>query len=276
MILTAPATPLSFALVEADVNANNPLIGWHNVVTIANITADTEATDYPATNLANPATNLGWRADDTTEQYLTVGLSSFTEEVDYVGIARHNFGTAGITPSVEGLAEAGSPEDWVELVADSSLADDAPLVFRFTPQILQQIRVKLPTGTVAARAAVLYVGKLMVLPRRVYVGHTPFTDGLQTKVVTGRSESGRFLGRIVIAEMAQTSVALSKLSPTWFRAYMRPFIRSAIEYPFFFAWRPQSYPGEVGYAWLTSDPQPSNEMSNGMMQVQLQMAGEVT
>jgi hypothetical protein len=48
-----------------------------------------------------------------------------------------------------------------------------------------------------------------------------------------------------------------------------------VERPFFFAWRPDAYPYEVGYCWLTNDPQPSNALPNGMMSVSLEMAGVV-
>jgi uncharacterized protein YfaP (DUF2135 family) len=61
---------ISSSLVLADeadgLSLDHPLIGWHNVVTSATISADTEDANYPASNLANPATHLEWRAEDDT------------------------------------------------------------------------------------------------------------------------------------------------------------------------------------------------------------------
>ena len=52
-----------------------------------------------------------------------------------------------------------------------------------------------------------------------------------------------------------------------------PFIVASKEVPFFFAWRPASYPRETGFAWMTNNPKPSNQRSNGMMQISLSMGG---
>src|SRR4051812_19814076 len=92
----------NFVLTQPDsrfpVTLDHPLIGWHNLVTATNIVADTSATNYPASNLANPATHLEWRANDTTEQYLTI-TTGYVDEIDYLAVARHNFGSEQITVS---------------------------------------------------------------------------------------------------------------------------------------------------------------------------------
>jgi hypothetical protein len=56
---------------------------------------------------------------------------------------------------------------------------------------------------------------------------------------------------------------------------MLPFTTSGKGTPFFFAWRPASYPRETGYVWLTGDPVPVNQRSNGMMSVGLDYDGTV-
>src|SRR6185312_15874775 len=109
--------------------ANRPLLGWRNIVTTGNIAADTADANNPVSNLANPATYLGWLAADTTEQYLTITPGS-ADDIDYVGIATHNLSTAQIAVSIEGDDGSG----YVELVAPVIPANDGPLLFRFTPQ----------------------------------------------------------------------------------------------------------------------------------------------
>jgi hypothetical protein len=56
---------------------------------------------------------------------------------------------------------------------------------------------------------------------------------------------------------------------------MWPFLLAAQETPFFFAWRPTTYPTECGYCWLISDPTPSNSQANGMMAVSLDLEGVI-
>lgn len=273
---------MSIVIAGSISNANTPLIGYENRVTTSNISTTSENASYPATNLANPSTYLKWQGELVSpiiDEYLTVDLPG-TDDCDYVGIAKHNFGTLGLTMSVEGLAdEDASPVVWTEIVEETLISSDQPLIFKFASQTLDKIRVRLQVpsdATTPPYAAVLYVGAVLELERNIYVGHTPITMGLKTNTLTPRSESGHFLGRVVLSEMAQTKVSLRQLTPEWVRSYLNDFISAAQTDPFFFAWRPQGYPTEVGFAWLTDDPIPVNELPNGMMSVEFQMNGIVS
>ncbi len=268
MIVVSSNYVLSVVAEAADPDL--PAIGWHNVVTAGSIVADTQEANYPASNLANPATHVEWRAADDSEHYLTITTNE-VDPIDYVGIARHNFGTAEIAPSIEGFID----EVWTELVEAVMPADDSPLVFRFVAQSLAQVRIKLPAGADSARAAVVYVGRLLDLERKIYVGHTPMPHGRKTNVANNRSETGNFLGRIVLGEGRETTVPMSLISPAWYRSNMDPFLSVAQERPFFFAWRPSSYPREVGYGWLVNDPKPTPVGPSNLIAFDLQVAGVV-
>jgi hypothetical protein len=258
-------------------NANSPIIGYQSLVTSGNVTATTTQQGAPASHLANPSTVLKWRASSAiTDQVLTVTLET-ADDLDYVSIAGHNFGSGQMPVSVEGLT--GSPPVWGALVPATLLANDGPVIFRFPPQPLAAIRVRIqPSGVLppaAPVAAVLYAGKLLVLQRRIYVGHTPMPYGRKLTVANHRSIAGAFLGRIVLSEKTTTGIDLQNLTPAWYRSQFEPFLIAAKEIPFFFGWRPGSYPHEVGFAWLTNDPQPKNQRANGMMQVSLDLEGIV-
>jgi hypothetical protein len=69
----------------------NPLIGWHNVVTPTNISADSSAAGYPASNMANPAVNLLWRSAVATQQRVIVVPPQ--TQVSYLAFAAHNLAT---------------------------------------------------------------------------------------------------------------------------------------------------------------------------------------
>lgn len=264
---------ISSALVLSPVAAlslNNPLFGYLNYVTATGIVADTEELDYPATNLANPLTHLQWRAADTTAQYLTFTISE-VDPVGYVGIARHNFGSAEIAATIEAFVEG----EWVEISPEQMPADDGPMIFRIEDQSVSQIRIALTSGNEPARAAVVYIGPALVSQRRLYVGHSPLRMARTTDVVNGMSEASDFLGRIVLGDYVGTSIDLKNLTPDWYRATFDPFVIAAKKAPFFFAWRPVDYPTEVGFCWLTNNPKPVNQRNNGMMSVQLQVQGIV-
>lgn len=249
-------------------NFDSPVVGWQSIVTASNIAADTEDPDNPATNLANQATNLKWVAEDDSEQYLTV-VTGTADPIDYVGVARHNFGTEQIQVSLEGDDGGG----FDELIAPVILPNDAPVIFRVAPDSFESVRLRLQTGNGIPEAAVVYVGKLLILQRRIYVGHTPIVYGRDVRVSSGMSEVGNFLGRIVTSESRSSSVSLQNITPSWYRTYMDPFVDACKESPFFFAWRPGTYPLETGFAWTTGQPRPVNQKNNGMMRIDLQMAG---
>lgn len=265
---------ISSAVVLADVadalSLDHPVIGWRNVVTTSTIVADTEEDNYPASNLANPATHLEWRGEDTSEQYITITTNE-VDPIDYVAVARPNWGTAEIPVSIEGFISGV----WTEIVEEVMLPDDGPALFRFTSQSLSQVRIRLQSGSDIPRAAVVYCGKLLVLERKVYVGHTPMPHARKSSIVNGRSESGNFLGRIVLGSWRDSTVPLSLISPAWYRSYMDPFLAVAKDTPFFFGWRPQTYSREIGYGWLIDDPMPTPVGPSNLIAFDLKVGGIV-
>lgn len=265
----------SFVLTQDDeaypVTLDHPVIGYHNVVTSSSIEADTEDANHPATDLANPATHLYWMANDLTEQYITV-TTNYVDEIDYVGIAGHNFSSAEVPVSI-GYFDASSPPVWFELVEEQMLSSDDPIIFRFTAQSLATIKIRLGVASQAARAAVVYVGKLLTLERKIYVGHTPMPHGRKNDILSGVSETGNFLGRNVLGSWRESTIPLSLISPGWYREFMDTFLEAADEIPFFFAWRPETYPAEVGYGWLTEDPMPTPQGPSNRIAFDLKVRG---
>lgn len=253
---------ISQALVLSELvagGADAPLIGWHNLVTASGAEADEEDADYPATNLANPNTAARWQAETTDDQYITFTLSG-TDAVDYVGIARHNLGTGQVTVSVE-ISDGESPEGWTEVAPEFIPAGDQPIVIRFDEEQPPKIRIKLQPGSVIPRMAVVYVGKLLRLPRGVQPGIIPPTWAHNDDVVAARSEAGDYLGATTLSRSLTFSVSIQYLTYAWWNANMPGFIEHArSRYPFFFAWMPASYPNDVGYAWTQSDIRPDAQM----------------
>jgi hypothetical protein len=259
------------AAADASIDLKAPCIGYRSEVTTSTITTTDEATGYPATNLANVSTASTWKAlNNTGVKYITV-TPSIASAFDYVAIARHNFGSAAIAVTVE--ARVSSGDAWSAIVAEFMPTNNDALILRFTRTVYHSVRIKLAAGSVAAQAAVVYAGLLLVMQRRVYVGHTPITMGRQTNIATGISEGGNFLGRVVTGGTLKTGLSLQNLTPAWVRSDLDPFIQSARSKPFFFGWRPQDYPFETAFCWATSDIRPVNSRSNGMMSVEFEIEG---
>ena len=190
-------------------------------------------TGHPASNVANPSTNLRWQAEDpgspAADEYLTITVGA-VDPIDYLAVAVHNFGTDDIPVSVEGAtALEGSPPapNWTELVAPVMLADDDPVLFRWAPQSLSHLRLRMQPGNAAPYAAVVYAGKLLVSPRGTHQDYVPINLARQVESSIGVSESGHFLGSVIIGESRASPFALRMLDAAWYRANMDPFIRAA-------------------------------------------------
>jgi hypothetical protein len=265
----------SLVLSESDLTPDHPIIGYRNIVTVDNIAATSAEADYPVTNLANPATypDMRWEAAAlTATQYLTITTGS-ADPIDYVGIAGHNFGTAEIEVVVEGDDGGG----YDELTDPVMPGDDSPLLFRFTPASYQGVRLKMTVDAVEPRAAVMHVGKLLVLPRKIWQDHTPINFGRRQKVVNGMSDGGHFLGSILLGSWNEGRIKTSLISPADYREDIDDWMRAAVfdRVCFFFGWRPETYPNDIGYCWATNDAQPKNASGHGLTEFDMQIAGIV-
>lgn len=265
MIYISPSVVLS---AEAYASLVNPVFLWDNLVTLAGIEADEENPLYPATNLANPQTSSLWKSGSTDDQYLTFTLD-IDGEIDAVGIARHNWGTGLILVTIEGItAEPGA--DW-EALGDFVPGDDTPILAMFEAGYYTGIRLKLEPGSVEPQAAVVYVGKALVMPRSTPVGFVPLPDALVRDTLIGTAENGDFLGDIIVSERLSTNVDFRSLDGDWYRANMRAFVQAGI--PFFYCWSPTYYPDEAGFAKFENVPQGSVSQWRGEMDVSLRLVG---
>jgi len=265
---------IGMVLEDVDEVAGTPWIGWHNLVTTGNIISDTEDDGFPATNLANVSTNLYWLGvfnSPTVDEYVTVGINA---DSSYMGVAKHNFGSAGIAVSVEAW-DGNSPPVWVELTSPAVPADDSPIMFRWDLTLYAAVRLRMQPGIAPPLAAVMYVGELLVCERSIDVNveHVPVTYGRRTHVVNGMSQSGEFLGRIVLGEHRATKAEFKWFNSAWWRANFDPFLEAAKEIPFFWAWSPEEYPAECGYVWLTKDTEPEVDTVTRRVHSTLEMEG---
>jgi hypothetical protein len=257
----------------ADNPLNTPVFGWESLVTAGTVSATSAASGFPATNVANPSTNLRWVAElgsPADEQYLTVTISEI-DPIDYLAVAVHNFGSANIPVSVEG-STGGSPE-WFELTAPQMLANDDPVLFRFEPQSLSGIRLRMQVGDAAPYVAVMYAGKLLVCERGTHQDYTPINLARDTVAPIGVSESGHFLGRVVISEGRSSPFSLRMLRQTWYRETMDPMVRVLKSTPVFFAWKPTEHPNDIGFVFVTNDVKPVRHFDTHTIAVEFQMVG---
>lgn len=186
----------NLVLSEADaaLPEGTPRILWDNIVAFGLIEADSEAEGYPASNLSNPATDQEWRAEAAGDVEITITVN-VVDEQSAVGIARHNFGSAGIAVEV-GYYDVSLV--WNNLAGPQMPGSDEPMLFQFTSQSLSEITIKLATGDEAARAAVVYAGDMLIMPRGVDVDGDYLIPRFarKTEFAAPMSERGDYNGQI--------------------------------------------------------------------------------
>lgn len=180
--------------------------------------------------------------------------------------------TANFTPPT-------SPYNFQELISSFTVSDDLPLVLRFPAIVAGGILTITLTPTTQTvdppEIAVLYAGESLLLERSIDVNsdHVPLPLGRRTSVVSGRSVSGQFLGRIVLGEWRESVAKFMWFNPDWYRANFDPFVVAAQEVPFFWVWNPADYPEDTGYGWLTENPSPEVNPVTQRVGVDLKMQG---
>lgn len=247
--------------------ADAPVICWRNLADSSQITAFSEKEAHPASNLGNTSTAERWESAVTTATFLVAEWAT-PSTVDSVAVAGQNWGSGRRRVSIQ-KPNLQVPGAWLNIVSRVFLPSDGNWVCLFDPVIVLAIRVIIEPETDIAvptdypRAAVLYVGEALRIPSGISAPHTPIPMGRITETLTGKAQSGAYLGQIVTRETLEGMASFKDLDEAWFRESMDPFLAAYGRVAFFFAWAPLSRPSEIGYCFTKgTDPQPSLNDNN--------------
>jgi len=269
-------TSIVLSAPEAVYPPGTPRILWENIVTFGTITADSEAVGYPISNVTNPATNQEWRAAAAGDVEITITVS-VVDGQSAGGIARHNFGSAAIAVEWGYYDELDA---WVSLAGPQIPPNDEPLLFQWTEQSLAEIVIRLAEGSEAARAAVIYAGPMLIMPRGVDIDADFMIPRFarKTEFAAPLSERGDYLGRIVTSQWIDgVSHSYSHLTAAFVRGYLDSFIAAAQDdVPFFYAMLADdgtSY--DVAFLSFSEDPMPQKSPVTGRYKINFKMGGIV-
>jgi hypothetical protein len=256
--------------IENSFNPAVPLthsrIGIDNIVREGTVTASGEDPAFPAFAAKNPLTYEFWRPDVLDAWWkVDAGLPV---EVSYCGIASHTLGSSGAFVTVQYSTDDST---WVDVLTDNQ-SDDSPMMFLFAPVTARYWRIFIQ-GSVIPSVGVVYFGKTLEMQRPCFSGLEPINFNRSTVIRPNRSENGQWVGRSIVRQGANMSVSYRHLDYDWYRTNFDPFVKQAIKYPFFFAWRPNGYPDAVGYVWTTRDIPPSTMGIRDLLQVSFDMQG---
>jgi len=255
-------------------NPNRAIIGWHSIYARGEVLSSATADGFYASNVWSGDTYSKWRSVVSTSGVLLVVENSSAEAVNYVGIAGHNFFTAGIQYRL--IAVSGGVYNY--LTGFKSVTDSAPIIEYFDSVYADQFFFEFNVPAFQyVEIAHVKVGRVFRLQRPRYVGDVPAGMGKTVEKIGSKSFAGQHLGSVLISQGDKFSITQENNTPDFIRSTdFKNFIahshllqkKSAgcVE-TFFYAWRPEEYPLEVQYCGeVTNFTPPTNQRSNGMMQ----------
>jgi hypothetical protein len=255
-----------------------PALGWHSIITRSNITATSATADRPVENLWTPDTSLAWEASGTGTIYINIDNTA-AKSVDYLGIAKHNFGSGGIEYTLQSSLDNVA---WSDVFAPKVVTTDRAIVHHFDSTDAPYLRLRMVAVTDAPIIAHMKLGELLILEQPMYVGHAPATLSPRAKRITNGSESGQYLGQVITRRWYESECKQENADPAWVRSNLADFIDhvqigraddGTAQGTFFFAWRPADYPNELIYGWTDDDIKPTNQRPNGMMEYSFSIQG---
>jgi hypothetical protein len=237
-------------------------IGWQNLTFGRTPTASSSATGRLPIAATYPTTFEYWRPSALPATW-TVDLGT-AQTVDYLGLVGDMNG-ATVT-----LQSSTDNSTWTTVDTRTGVTDRINMML-FAPVTARYWRITVDVQFV--NLAVVYLGQALAMQRRIYQGHTPLTLSRDTELSNNMSEGGQYLGRSIIRKGASTQATWQHLKADWYRANFDPFVKAARTMPFFIAWRPVQYPGELGFVWVDGDIAPDNTGPRDFMSVGMGFRG---
>jgi len=250
-------------------NPNSPRIGIQNSAGRGTIFASpTELPSNPAWLTSTSSTAERFKTSPSTYNLWVANVNGAI--CDYVGIAATKV-TAGSQVDVKIVRDGVL----ISVYGPAIVLDESPIFIMFEAGEVETVAITYTkTEPFSIEIGIVNVGKTVFLPRNIYVGHTPIKYGRQPSTLVSMSDNMNFLGHVNTGTTLSSSVSMSNIPPDFYRKYIYTSFQIPAETnPFFWAWRPQSYPKEVGFCWLSGRFDVSNESPNGFMSIGFSMAG---
>lgn len=247
--------------------SNKALIAYRNIVGIDNIYT-TERWGANHQDAADGATWSGWETTGVNEAPYLRASSQDPVTVDYVALY---YTPGSAAPQFDKLVVLSDGRQKAA-IDYADLPDSGPVLVAIEPADITSIRVMFEGDIVSTPfVSVFAAGQLLQMQRTEYQGWTPPHLARQARRVPNVSDAGQYLGTTVTRVMSQASASWDHLDPGWYREQFDPFVRASETLPFFMAWRPEDFPGDLVYGWRTGDVSPKNDGQPDRMSVSMQM-----
>jgi hypothetical protein len=216
----------------------NPIILYDNILEDGTLTAtDTATGDYDVDNL------LDWR-DYTWHQFAASGTKYYTLDAgagltltaDTLGIKGHNLYTATATITLQ-YSNDNFAADVHDAIPDFTVTTNYAILKTFVSVASRYWRIKIVTGAVAAKCAVICLGARITFPANVTKKDPLYNTGMSAASV--RAKKGALLGSVVYYKPYEITYNIAPASNdyTWYSTTYKTFFdaHGSLLKPFFFA-----------------------------------------
>lgn len=258
-------------------------IGYENIIRPETILEISTAEGYSAQALFNDFPNEKWSPGGGFPQLLVEdplpgGPVFGRTPVGYIGIAGHNLGDINGELGIFGTDDLVTYDT---LAFATNISSNDPIFLLFGPVEYGAYAVQFTYGdgadtSIPIEIGILKVGPVLEMQRPIYGGHNPITLNRSITKRETVTETGQFIGNVVVRRGLTTTFQWQNLSADWYRENFDPFAEHALTKPFFIAWRPLSFPNEVAFCMATDQPRPQNQGVRDLMSVSMQVRGLVT
>lgn len=255
MIVTS--RPLILSPADSTVSLTHSRILWENrarfdVVDASNVTVSSETDAGPRDAPLRPDTAEYWLAASLPATWL-VDLGR-AYPIDCVGLV-HTLGTSRVAVHPETSPDSSV---WTEIDNDMMPANDAPLMLLGTTRNARYLRLTFTgsSGSVPPAIASVYVGQALAMEKALSGGYPPIDTSRETVLKRALSRGGQFLGQGFQRHGVVGNVSYKHLTRAWVRSSFDPFVKSARNFPYFFAANPENFAEEVAYVWAGEDIRP--------------------
>jgi hypothetical protein len=255
--------------------SEDALAGDHPVLLYQNIFRDPSAVitvsgETPGNVVANAIDGLTW------DFWQPAGLPAWVElnageskEIDALGITFDSVGPRDLTVLLESSPDGVVWSTVAEFITSSRVA-----LALFAPTTAQYWAVSFYGSGDLPFIADITLGAALRFQRRLYGGHVPDRFAAVTQFSVNRSRNGQRLGATIVREGLKNNVSIKNLTADWVRDSLAP----ALEHmrgglPFYWAWRPQTFPLEVAFGWTMEDVRPSNNGTRNLLDVNFNYEG---
>lgn len=226
------------------------------------ITATSAAAGFAAANALPPRTDKAWRPSGSGSQVWTQTFTA-ARTVSFVGIAKHDLGTQTATVNVQYSDDAGAT--WTSFPGTNySPTTDAPILFLLDPISVDAVRLQFTSATAPPTISVIAVGETDEWPQRFEWIGQPITEGDRIGFENQTTITGNWIGRTKVDDGLSFDLTMNHASEAWRAGAFADFKAHANGEgaTFFVAARPDDYPNEVAYAWLTDTARAERGIAN--------------